>query len=108
MKRTKIIATIGPATSSKEKIKELIESGMNVARVNFSHGSYESNGQLIDYVKELREEMNIPVGIIADLQGPRIRTSVEKEILIEDGEEILVFDSVSVKKVNSNNKRRWK
>ncbi len=102
MKRTKIIATIGPTTKSKEKIEELIEAGMNVARINFSHGSYESNGQLIDYVKELREEMNIPVGIIADLQGPRIRTLMEKEILIEDGEEILVFDSASIKKVVSD------
>lgn len=93
MKRTKIVATLGPATASKEKIKEIIELGVNVARINFSHGTHESNGQLIDYVKELRQELDMPVGIMADLQGPRIRTLVDENTEIEKGEIIYVYDS---------------
>jgi pyruvate kinase len=104
-KRTKIVATIGPATSEKEKIKELIESGMNVARINFSHGDYDSNGKLIRNIKELREEMNLPIGIIADLQGPRIRTAVKKEIKIEKGEKVLISDISIKSKLPSGEKK---
>ena len=93
MKRTKIVATIGPATNTKSKLKQLIKAGMNVARINFSHGTYQSNGQLIAFIKELREEMKIPVGIMADLQGPRIRTLVNQEIRLKKDETVLVFDS---------------
>ncbi len=92
MKRTKIIATIGPATASREKIKQLIESGMNVARINFSHGDHKSNGRLIDYVKELRQKLAVSVGIMADLQGPRIRTILVKDIKIKKGELIKISD----------------
>jgi pyruvate kinase len=92
-KRTKIVATLGPATGTKEKIKEIIKLGVNVARINFSHGTHESNGQLIDYVKELRQEMDMAIGIMADLQGPRIRTVVDEDTEIEKGEEVIVFDS---------------
>jgi pyruvate kinase len=93
MKRTKIVATIGPATDTKEKLKKLIKAGVNVVRINFSHGNYASNGKLINYIKELRDEMKIPIGIIADLQGPRIRTMVSEEIKIKKGEFILISDS---------------
>ena len=92
-KRTKIVATLGPATATKEKIKEIIKLGVNVVRINFSHGTHESNGQLIDYVKELRQELGIAVGIMADLQGPRIRTLVDEEVGIEKGESVSVYDS---------------
>jgi len=93
-KRTKIVATIGPATASKEKLKQLIKSGMNVARINFSHGNHESNGKLIEYVKELREELNEPIGIMADLQGPRIRTVVDEDVTIKKGEKIIIVDGL--------------
>lgn len=93
MKRTKIIATLGPASDTKEKIKQLIEAGMNVARINFSHGNHSSNGKIIQYVKELRKEMNMAVGIMADLQGPRIRTIVEQDTSIKKGEKIEIFDA---------------
>ncbi|PIP28103.1 MAG: pyruvate kinase [Candidatus Moranbacteria bacterium CG23_combo_of_CG06-09_8_20_14_all_35_22] len=92
MKRTKIVATIGLSTSTKEKLKKIIKAGMNVARINFSHGDYASNGKLINYIKELRKEMRIPIGIMVDLQGPRIRTVVGEEIKIEKGEFILISD----------------
>ncbi len=92
MKRTKIVATIGPSTGTKEKLKKLIKTGMNVARINFSHGDHNSNGKLINYIKELREELELPIGIIADLQGPRIRTVVEEEIEVKKKETIFVSD----------------
>ena len=91
-KKTKIVATIGPASETKEALRELISAGMNVARINFSHGTHESNGKVIDFVKELREEMNVPIGIMADLQGPRIRTVVKKETVIEEGEAVYIYD----------------
>lgn len=93
-KRTKIVATLGPATDTKEKIRQLIASGMNVARINFSHGDHISNGKLISIIKELRAEMGEPIGIIADLQGPRIRTVVEKEVRVEKGEKIIIVDGL--------------
>ena len=93
MKRTKIIATLGPITSSQKIIKQLIDSGMNVARINFSHGTHQSNGEVIDRIKEIRKNTAKSVGIIADLQGPRIRTLVDKELKIKKGELVGVWDN---------------
>ncbi len=93
MKRTKIIATLGPITSSQKIIKKLITSGMDVARINFSHGTHQSNGEIIDNVKEVRRKSKKSIGIIADLQGPRIRTLVTKELKIKEGEIIRIWDN---------------
>jgi pyruvate kinase len=93
MKRTKIVATIGPSSEKSEVLEEMIASGMNVARINFSHGTHESNGKLIDNIRHLSEKLKIPVGIMADLQGPRIRIAVEKEVEIKAGEHVLVSDT---------------
>ncbi|PIP26279.1 MAG: pyruvate kinase [Candidatus Moranbacteria bacterium CG_4_9_14_3_um_filter_40_7] len=90
--KTKIVATIGPSSDSREKLREMMKAGMNVARINFSHGTHASNGQSIANIKELRKEMGIPIGIMADLQGPRIRTLVENDIKIEKGKFVLVSD----------------
>ncbi|MFZ5982572.1 MAG: pyruvate kinase, partial [Patescibacteria group bacterium] len=68
-------------------------SGMNVARINFSHGTHDSNGELIDKVRELREESQKPIGILADLQGPRIRVLVEEDLPVEIGETIFIGSS---------------
>ncbi len=92
MKRTKIVATIGPASSSYEIIKEMVQSGVNVARINFSHGTHESNGSLIENVKKVREELEMPLGIMGDLQGPRIRVSVENNLGLKKDDEVLIFD----------------
>ncbi|NOR46187.1 MAG: pyruvate kinase, partial [Candidatus Delongbacteria bacterium] len=73
MKRTKIICTLGPATDSKKILKEMILKGMNVARINFSHGNYDQHQKTIDMVKEVREEMNLPIAILLDTKGPEIR-----------------------------------
>lgn len=92
MKRTKIVATIGPASESKETLKQMIEAGMNVARINFSHSDHAYNGGLIKKIQELREEMGIPVGIMADLQGPRIRMVVKEDTKIDKSEMIRIVD----------------
>jgi len=99
MKSTKIVVTIGPSSASFEKIKHLLKSGMNVARVNFSHGDYVSNGGIIQNLKKARKELGIPLAIMADLQGPRIRTLVPQEIEIKKGEEVIVSDIFFEKKV---------
>ncbi len=72
-RRVKIVATIGPSTNSKEGLEKAILSGMNVARLNFSHGSHEMHAQVIDDVRELARKWNAPVSILQDLQGPKIR-----------------------------------
>jgi len=92
MKKTKIVATIGPASDSKETLRELILAGLNVCRINFSHGTYETNGKVITMVRELSKELNTPVGIMVDLQGPRIRTLVDVELEIKTGEKVLIYD----------------
>lgn len=95
MKSTKIVVTIGPSSASFKKIKCLIASGMNVARVNFSHGDHLSNGEIIQNLKKARKELKIPLAIMADLQGPRIRTVVKEDISIEENELIVVWDATS-------------
>ena len=72
-RRTKIVATIGPASSSPEMIRQLIEAGMDVARLNFSHGKYEDHASVIKSLRRISEELNKPVTILQDLQGPKIR-----------------------------------
>jgi pyruvate kinase len=71
-RRTKIVVTLGPAVDSKEKIQELIDAGMNVARLNCSHGDWESKKKYIDWIRELTPDCG-PVAILADLQGPKFR-----------------------------------
>jgi pyruvate kinase len=92
-KKTKIVATIGPASEKKETLKQMAESGMNVARLNFSHGAYSWHQKAIDDIRELSHEMQIPLGIMADLQGPRIRTIVDSDFEIKPGEKILVYSA---------------
>lgn len=72
--RTRIVATIGPASSSVEMLEQLIVAGMNVARLNFSHGSHEGHRLVIDRIRGLARSMGVPICILADLQGPKIRT----------------------------------
>ena len=71
--RTKIVATIGPASASKQTLIELIEAGVDVCRINFSHGSYEDHKSVIEYIREINEELGTNIGILADLQGPKLR-----------------------------------
>lgn len=73
MKKTKIVCTIGPASESKETLKTLMLSGMNVARLNFSHGSHEEHRARIETIKEVRENLGLPVALMLDTKGPEIR-----------------------------------
>ncbi|MCX6230306.1 MAG: pyruvate kinase [Bacteroidetes bacterium] len=88
--QTKIIATIGPACSSKEVLLQMIEEGVDVFRLNFSHSSKDEHQKVIDIINELNKEHNINIAILADLQGPKLRIGeVENNlIMLDDGDEI--------------------
>ena len=76
MRKTKIVATIGPASESREILRQLIEAGMNVARLNFSHGELSWHKTIIDHIRGLSLELDTPIAILGDIQGPRIRIQV--------------------------------
>jgi pyruvate kinase len=88
MKKTKIVCTIGPASESENVLKELFVNGLNVCRLNFSHGSHEEHKRRIDNIKKVREELNMPIGIMLDTKGPEIRLGDFKDgtIEIEEGD----------------------
>ncbi len=87
--RTKIIATIGPASSSYEMLKKLVEKGVDVFRMNFSHGKYEEHAEVYNRIVELRKKENIDIAVLADLQGPKLRVGEMENngVLLEDGAE---------------------
>ncbi|MFM8597178.1 MAG: pyruvate kinase [Flavobacteriales bacterium] len=103
MKRTKIVATMGPASLKKETLKEMMLSGLNVCRLNFSHGSHQDHAGAVALIRELNEELGLNVAILADLQGPKIRTHEMENngVLIEVGQQI----DIVVEKVVGNNER---
>ena len=74
MRKTKIVCTLGPASSDEGILKEMLLGGMNVARVNFSHGDHESHGRTIDLFRKVRDELKIPAAVLLDTKGPEIRT----------------------------------
>jgi len=88
MKKTKIICTVGPACEDRETLKSMMQAGMNAARLNFSHGTHEEQKRKIQLVKELREELDLPISIILDTKGPEIRTGQfeEKEVELFEGQ----------------------
>ncbi len=87
MSKTKIVGTLGPATDSVEIIKDLIDAGLSAARINFSHGTYESHGIIIDMLKKARVELGKPVALILDTKGPEIRIKKfdKEEITLKQG-----------------------
>ncbi|TXB64578.1 pyruvate kinase [Vicingus serpentipes] len=91
-RKTKIVATIGPATSSKEKLKELIDAGVNVCRINFSHGAYADHESVINNIREINKETGGNTAILGDLQGPKIRVGeIENNSAnLINGEEIIL------------------
>jgi pyruvate kinase len=87
-KKTKIVATLGPAIGTKEKIKELMMAGVNVFRVNFSHADYDDVKTKIKYIRDLNKENNFNVAVLADLQGPKLRVGVMEEgVELNEGDE---------------------
>ncbi len=89
MRKTKIICTIGPASSDRETLRAMCLAGMNVARLNFSHGNYESHAAVIETIKEVREELRLPIAILLDTKGPEVRVKTFKEgsAFLENGSE---------------------
>ena len=83
MKKTKIVCTIGPASESEEMLKNLVVAGMNVMRVNMSHGDYTGHEMKINRFKKVREELNAPLAILLDTKGPEIRTHLMKDGKVE-------------------------
>ncbi len=79
MKRTKIVCTIGPASDAPEILEQLMLNGMNVARLNFSHGSHEEQKARVERIKEIREKLDLPVALLLDTKGPEIRTGTFKD-----------------------------
>ncbi len=89
IKKTKIVATLGPASSTREVIKEMMLSGVNVFRINFSHADYEDVLERIQIIRELNVELGFHVGILADLQGPKLRVgNMAPDTIVEDGQEV--------------------
>ncbi|NMW85952.1 pyruvate kinase [Peptoniphilus sp. AGMB00490] len=104
MKRTKIVATIGPSSESEEILKKLFTEGVNVARLNFSHGSHEEHKIKIDRIKKIRREMDLPIGIMLDTKGPEIRLGdIDGEVSLESGDEFILTtkDLLGDKKIAS-------
>jgi pyruvate kinase len=91
IRRTKIVATIGPATSTREAVRALAEAGMDAARLNFSHGTHEAHSELARTVRTVQEELGRPLALIADLQGPKLRVGdlSEPRVLVT-GDEVMV------------------
>ena len=90
--RTKIVATVGPACDTYEKLLDLVHAGVNVFRLNFSHGSHEDKAQIIQYIRDLNEAENYNISILGDLQGPKLRVGeIENNALKVEAGDILTF-----------------
>lgn len=88
-KKTKIVATLGPATSQREVLKDMIEAGVNVFRINFSHADYDDVKERIKTIRELNEELGSYTSILADLQGPKLRVGVMAgDVFVAEDDEI--------------------
>jgi len=88
-KKSKIVATLGPACSTREVLKDMIDAGVNVFRINFSHADYDDVKQKIDLIRGLNDEFGYHTGILADLQGPKLRVGVmEEDVVVKAGDHI--------------------
>lgn len=107
IKKTKIIATIGPASESEENLSAMAKNGMNVVRLNFSHNEFAWHKKIIQRVRTVSRKLKTPIGIMADLQGPRIRVANRVDLPIEEKETVWVMERPDDKdKMTSNPKRK--
>jgi pyruvate kinase len=96
-KKTKIVATLGPACSTREVLKNMIDAGVNVFRINFSHADYDDVKARVDMIRSLNEEFGYTTGILADLQGPKLRVGVMKEdVVVHPGDTITFTTSEDI------------
>ncbi len=98
IKRTKIVATVGPACSTYEKLLELVKAGVNCFRLNFSHGAYEDKSMIIDFIREINKNEPYNIAILGDLQGPKLRVGEleDGKVELKDGNE-LIFTTEKIK-----------
>lgn len=90
--RTKIVATVGPACDTHEKLLELVNAGVNVFRLNFSHGNHEDKAQIIEHIRNINTTQPFNISILADLQGPKLRVGeIENNYLEVKSGDILTF-----------------
>lgn len=90
-RKTKIICTIGPSSNTREYIEKMCEKGMDIARLNFSHGTHEDHLKVIKIIKEINEKLEVPIGIMLDTKGPEIRIGKFKEpVILKDNEKVLI------------------
>lgn len=104
-KRTKIVCTIGPASEDVKTLTKMAKAGMNVARLNFSHGTHANHRELMKNIRSVSKKLNQPIAIIQDLQGPKIRVGnlLEKGIMLRKGSKIIL--TTSTNKYNSKDKK---
>src|SRR5437764_9984629 len=91
MRRTKIVCTIGPASNSEEKLEQLMRAGMNVARLNFSHGTHDEHALVIERVRAIAARLGCSIAILQDLQGPKIRTGA-----LQGGQPVRLLDGAAL------------
>src|SRR6266576_5972450 len=90
-RRTKIVATIGPACSTPQKVRELVDAGMDAARLNLSHGTHEDHAARAQLVRDVQEEVGRPLALIGDLQGPKFRIGgLPEPLALAKGEQVTV------------------
>ena len=92
MRKTKIVCTLGPASTDETTMRKMLEAGMNVARLNFSHGSHEGHKETIEKFRRVRDELGIPAAVLLDTKGPEIRTGnfLNGEEMLEDGQRFVL------------------
>lgn len=92
IRKTKMVCTIGPASDSEQMIEKLARAGMNVARLNFSHGTYSQHASSINIIRKVSTRLNLPIAILQDLPGPKVRTGSlkQREVLLKDGNEFVL------------------
>src|ERR1043165_8941266 len=91
-RKAKIVATIGPASQSEEELEKLVQAGMNVARMNFSHGTHEQHAERIALIHKVSEKLGVAVGILQDLQGPKIRVGeLSEPVQLSEGETVVLY-----------------
>src|SRR5512146_2514404 len=91
-RKAKIVATIGPASESEDVLEKLILAGMNVARMNFSHGTHEEHSERIRRIRSVSKKLGVCIGILQDLQGPKIRVGeLAEPIQLAEGEDVILY-----------------
>jgi pyruvate kinase len=91
MRKTKIICTLGPASSDYDTLKAMVEAGMNVVRLNFSHGDHATHLEYIRTVRKVAADLKRPIAILQDLQGPKIRVGdMEDGVVLQEGEKTTI------------------